>query len=36
MGVPAATDGVFDAVLDTTSSLRLPFSTKKGPFAHRR
>ena len=36
MRVPAATDRVFDAVLDTTSSLRLPFSTKKGPFVHRR
>jgi hypothetical protein len=36
MRVPAATDRVFDAVLDTTSSLRLPFSTKKSPFIHRR
>jgi hypothetical protein len=36
MRVPAATDRVFDAVLDTTSSLRLPFSTKKGPLVHRR
>ena len=34
--VPAATDRVFDAVLDTTSSLRLPLSPKKGPFARRR
>ena len=33
MRVPAATDRVFDAVLDTTSSLRLPFSTKKGPLS---
>ena len=36
MRVPDATDRVFDAVLDTTSSLRLPFSPKKGPLVHRR
>ena len=34
--VPAATDCVFDAVLDTASSPGLPFSPKKGPFARRR
>ena len=34
--VPAATDCVFDAVLDTASSPRLPFSPRKGPFARRR
>ncbi len=34
--VPAATDLVFDAVLDTASSPRLPFSPKKGPFARLR
>jgi hypothetical protein len=32
MRVPAATAGVFNAVLDTTSSLRLPFSIKKAPL----
>jgi hypothetical protein len=36
MRVPAATAGVFDAVPGTTSSLRLPFSTKRGPLVHRR
>ena len=34
--VPAAASGGFDAALHTTSSLRLPFSPKKGPFARRR
>ncbi len=34
--VPAATDLVFDAVLDTAGSLRLPFSPKRGPFARLR
>jgi hypothetical protein len=34
--VPLATDSGFDAVLDTTSSPRQPFSIKKGPFARRR
>ncbi len=34
--VPAATDCVFDAVLDTASSPRLPFFPQKGPFARRR
>jgi hypothetical protein len=33
--VPAAAGG-FDLALHTTSSLRLPFSTKKGPFGRRR
>ncbi len=34
--VPQATNGGFDAVLDTTSSLRQPFSVKRSPFARRR
>ena len=34
--VPAATDCVFDAVLGTAGSPRLPFSPRKGPFARRR
>ncbi len=34
--VPAATGLVFDAVLDTSSLPRLPFSPKKGPFARLR
>ena len=34
--VPAATGLVFDAVLDTASLPRLPFSPKKGPFARLR
>ncbi len=34
--VPAATGSVFDAVLDTAGSPRLPFSPKKGPFARLR
>jgi hypothetical protein len=34
--VPLATDSGFDALLDTTSSPRQPFSIKKGPFARRR
>jgi hypothetical protein len=34
--VPQATDCRFDAVLDTTSSLRQPFSIKKGRFGRRR
>ena len=34
--VPAATDRVFDTVLHTTSSLRLPFTTKKGPLVQHR
>ncbi len=34
--VPAAASGGFDAALHTTSSLRLPFSPKRGPFARRR
>jgi hypothetical protein len=33
---PHATDSRFDAVLDTTSSLRQPFSIKKGRFGQRR
>jgi hypothetical protein len=36
MRVPDATGSIFDAALDTTMSLRLPFSIKEGPFAHRR
>jgi hypothetical protein len=35
MRVPDATDLIFDAALDTTMSLRLPFS-KKGPLGQRR
>jgi len=34
--VPEATDLVFDAVLDTNNSLRLPFSIQKGRFGKRR
>jgi hypothetical protein len=34
--VPQATDSGFDAFLDATSSLRQPFSLKKGPFGRRR
>ncbi len=34
--VPDATGRVFDAVLDTAGSLRLPFSLKRGPAARRR
>jgi hypothetical protein len=34
--IPLATDSGFNALLDTTSSLRQPFSVKKGPFARRR
>ncbi len=34
--VPAATGGIFDAALDTTSSLRLPLSLKLGLSARRR
>ena len=34
--VPAATGSLLDAVLDTASSPRLPFSLKKGPFGRRR
>jgi hypothetical protein len=34
--VPLATNNGFDAVLDTTSSPRQPFSIKKNPFARRR
>ena len=34
--VPAATGSLLDAVLDTASSPRLPFSPKKGLFARRR
>ena len=34
--VPAATAGIFDAVLDTATSPRLPFSPKKGFSGHRR
>jgi hypothetical protein len=34
--VPLATDSGFDALLDTTSSPRQPFSVKKSPFARRR
>jgi hypothetical protein len=36
MRVPDAIGGIFDAALDTTMSLRLPFSIKKGPHGHRR
>ena len=36
MRVPGATDSVFGGLLDTTSSLRLPFSIKKGRFGNRR
>ena len=34
--VPLATDSGFDALLDTTSSPRQPFSVRKSPFARRR
>jgi hypothetical protein len=34
--VPQATNSGFDAVLDTTSSLRQPFSVRKSPFGRRR
>jgi hypothetical protein len=34
--VPAATDVTFDTVLDTNTSLRLPFSIQKGRFGKRR
>ncbi len=34
--VPAATGLVFDAVLDTSGTPKLPFSPKKGPFARLR
>jgi hypothetical protein len=34
--VPQATNSGFDAVLDTSSSLRQPFSVKKSPFGRRR
>jgi hypothetical protein len=34
--VPQATGSGFDAVLDPTSSLRQPFSLKRGPFGRRR
>jgi hypothetical protein len=34
--VPAATDFTFDTVLDTNTSLRLPFSIQKGRFGKRR
>jgi len=34
--VPDATNSGFDAVLDTTSSFRQPFSIKKSPFRRRR
>jgi hypothetical protein len=34
--VPLSTDSGFHALLDPTSSLRQPFSIKKGPFARRR
>jgi hypothetical protein len=36
MRVPDATGGAYDAVPDTTSSLRLPFSIQKGRFGKRR
>jgi hypothetical protein len=36
MKVPDATGGACDAVPDTTNSLRLPFSIKKGRFGNRR
>jgi hypothetical protein len=34
MRVPDATGSIYDAALDTTMSLRLPFSIKKGPFGN--
>jgi hypothetical protein len=34
--VPLATDSGFNALMDSTSSPRQPFSLKKGPFARRR
>jgi hypothetical protein len=34
--VPDAFGGIFDAALDTTSSLRLPLSIKRGPLHGRR
>jgi hypothetical protein len=36
MRVPDATGSIYDAALDTTMSLRLPFSIKKGPFGNGR
>jgi hypothetical protein len=36
MRVPDATGGAYDAVPDTTSSHRLPFSRKKGRFGNHR
>jgi hypothetical protein len=36
MRVPDATGSIFDAALDTTMSLRLPFSIQKGRFGKRR
>jgi hypothetical protein len=36
MRVPGATDSDFGGLLDTTNSLRLPFSIKKGRFGNRR
>jgi hypothetical protein len=34
MRVPDATGSIYDAALDATMSLRLPFSIKKGPFGN--
>jgi hypothetical protein len=34
--VPGATNSGYDAVLDTTSALRQPFSVKRSPFGRRR
>ena len=36
MRVPDAIGSIFDAALDKTMSLRLPFSTRRGPGGHRR
>jgi hypothetical protein len=36
MRVPDATGSIYDAALDATMSLRLPFSIKKGPFGNGR
>jgi hypothetical protein len=36
MRVPDANGSIFDAALDTTMSLRLPFSLQKGRFGKRR
>jgi hypothetical protein len=36
MRVPGATDSVFGGLLDTTSTLRLPLSLRKGPNGNRR